>query len=203
MPLDMIPLSDAVETLAVFRPAPPPAARILQEEDAFVAVERVAHEPDGDASGIQVFARSPAHAALIAPALEAARARHVVLARGITHARGSLGSARPSAGAAPSVRTRYERSETVGGHSLLTLESRGARPRTILRQLANLGHPVLGDARSGDRRSNAHFEHRHGLDRAFLHLASLDFRYGERDISLRSALAPDLARVLESLRSGK
>jgi 23S rRNA (uracil1939-C5)-methyltransferase len=199
-PFDMIPLSEAVETLALFRPAPPPPPRILYEEDAFVAVERAAHEPDGEASGIQVFARTPKHAALVTKALATARAKYLVLARGVTRAAGSSGRARTD-DAGAETRPRYERLESVGGHSLLAVECDGARPQSVLRRLSSSGHPVLGDARHGDRRSNAHFEHRHGLDRAFLHLCELDFRYGGRSIALRSALAPDLARVLDSLRA--
>jgi len=122
-----------------------------------------------------------------------------VLARGITKARGTLGNTPPGRDG-PSSLTRFELRERVGGHSLLAVES-VAEPRAILRALARLGHPVLGDARHGDGRSNAHFEHRHGLDRAFLHLTSLDLRYGEREVSLRSPLAPDLSRVLASLRA--
>jgi 23S rRNA pseudouridine955/2504/2580 synthase len=69
----------------------------------------------------------------------------------------------------------------------------------VRRHLAGIGHPVLGDERHGDRASNAHFEHAHGLDRSFLHLESVTLRIDDREIVLRDALAPDLAAVLESL----
>jgi 23S rRNA (uracil1939-C5)-methyltransferase len=44
-PLDMIPLTEEVETLAVLRRASPAAPRVLYEEDTLLAVEKGAHEP--------------------------------------------------------------------------------------------------------------------------------------------------------------
>ncbi len=42
-PFDMIPQSDAVETLAVFERGEAPAARLLAENAVFLAVEKSAH----------------------------------------------------------------------------------------------------------------------------------------------------------------
>jgi 23S rRNA (uracil1939-C5)-methyltransferase len=196
-PFDMIPLSDAVETLAVFHVAPPPPARLLHEDAAFLAVERVAHEPpESEPSGVAVFARDSAHARRLAPALGAARHEYIALARGILHPRGTLGRAAQDGGE----RTRYERIEVVAGHSLIRIAGSGAAPTAILKHLARIGHPVLGDARRGDARSNAHFEHRYGLDRAFFHRSALEFGWNERRVALRSELAPDLAAVLAALK---
>ncbi len=44
-PLDMIPLSDEVETVAVLRRAPPSPVRVLWEDDDLLFVEKAAHEP--------------------------------------------------------------------------------------------------------------------------------------------------------------
>ena len=197
-PLDMIPLSDAVETLAVFRAAPPPPARVLLDDPAFLAVEKVAHEPPAnEPSGIALFARTPAQAPALAAALAQAHSEYRVLARGVVRPRGNLGAA-PQQPAARG-RTRYEREAVVAGHSLIRVVSEGEHPASIQRALARIGHPVLGDDRHGDRRSNAHFEHRHALDRAFFHRTRLDFTWNGQPVALRSELAPDLAGVLAEL----
>ena len=44
-PLDMIPLTDEVETVAILRRAPIPTPRVLFEDDEILVVEKGAHEP--------------------------------------------------------------------------------------------------------------------------------------------------------------
>jgi 23S rRNA (uracil1939-C5)-methyltransferase len=44
-PLDMIPLTDEVETIAILRRTPVPAPHVLYEDDEILAVEKGAHEP--------------------------------------------------------------------------------------------------------------------------------------------------------------
>jgi 23S rRNA (uracil1939-C5)-methyltransferase len=44
-PLDMIPLSDEVETVAILRRAPVPPPRVLFEDDTCIFVDKAAHEP--------------------------------------------------------------------------------------------------------------------------------------------------------------
>jgi len=87
----------------------------------------------------------------------------------------------------------------VGGHSLLAVLPEQGRTHQIRRHLAGIGHPVVGDARYGDPRTNQHFEHRHGLDRTFLHLSFLRLQRAGGPLELRSDLAPDLAAALDSL----
>jgi hypothetical protein len=55
----------------------------------------------------------------------------------------------------------------------------------------------LGDAVHGDPSSNDFLQHRHGLDRPFVHVRSS--RLGSAEAV--SELAPDLQRVLDSLGS--
>ncbi|HOU90091.1 MAG TPA: RNA methyltransferase, partial [Polyangiaceae bacterium] len=95
--------------------------------------------------------------------------------------------------------TRYTRQRVVGGHSLLAVLPEQGRTHQIRRHLAGIGHPVVGDARYGDPRTNQHFEHRHGLDRTFLHLSFLRLQRAGGPLELRSDLAPDLAAALDSL----
>jgi len=230
-PFDMIPLSDSVETLAVFQQRDPPLPPVLHAMPRFLAVEKAPHEPtlpqsehrgsllervrrlpgaaeavaatrlELGTSGICLFARKAADLDALTRALERAEVRYVALVRGSTHPRGSL---RPSApkGVTPAdvARTRYERRALAGGHSLLHVFPAPQQTPKIKLQLTGIGHPVLGDARNGDARSNLHFQHRHGLDRTFLHAAELSFELDGQPLTLRSELPADLERVLASLK---
>jgi 23S rRNA (uracil1939-C5)-methyltransferase len=109
-PLDMIPLSDEVETVAVLRRAPVPSARVLYEDDSVLIVDKAPHEPttpqaeyagsllarvrtvagasgavpvhrlDVGTSGVCIFARTPEHAAAWKGALGADSTRKIYLA---------------------------------------------------------------------------------------------------------------------------
>ena len=98
-------------------------------------------------------------------------------------------------------RTRYRRLDVAGGHSLLRVQPDQGRTHQIRRHLASIEHPVLGDARYGHAASNRHFEQKHGLDRAFLHLARVELAAsGGRDpLVLEAPLAGDLEAVLRAL----
>lgn len=229
IPFDMIPLSEAVETLALFEPASPPAPRLIHEDEALIAVEKAPHEPvtpqgehrhsllervrvglgaaeavpvhrlDLGTSGVCLFARRPSAVADIARALTAGQKTYVALARGITHKKGSLRRRLREDGRELDATTRYVRRSVTGGHSLLAVQPEEGRTHQIRRHLAGIGRAVVGDARYGDARTNAHFEHRYGLDRTFLHLAEVTLELGARKLELRAALAPDLDAVLQAL----
>lgn len=230
-PFDMIPQSDAVETLALLRHSAPPLPRVLHSGDDFLAVEKAAHEPtlpqsehrgsllervrclpgatqamaatrlELGTSGVCVFARTQDRLQPLSRMLEHAELRYLVLVRGVTRARGTLrASAKKRAGLAPERDgIRYERRALVGGHSLLELFASQAQSPQIKAQLAGIGHPILGDSKQGDARSNLHFFHRHGLDRTFMHLGELSL--GASQSRLRAELPADLERVLASLRA--
>lgn len=70
--------------------------------------------------------------------------------------------------------------------------------------MAAIGHPLLGDARYGNGPSNRYFEHRHGLDRPFLHAARvrLAATADAAELSFEAPLAADLRAVQASLRKG-
>jgi 23S rRNA (uracil1939-C5)-methyltransferase len=228
-PFDMIPLSAAVETVATFSPGPAPAPRVLFENRALVAVSKAPHEPttpqgeharsllvrvralggaeaavpvhrlDAGTSGVTLFARTPADVPELARALGAGEKHYVALVRGIARKRGQVARALKEAGVTRTARTRYVRRSVVGGHSLLDVSPEAGRTHQVRRHLAGIGHPVLGDDRYGDRASNTHFEHAHGLDRSFLHLERVTLVADGQALSLEDELAPDLRAVLESL----
>jgi 23S rRNA (uracil1939-C5)-methyltransferase len=232
VPFDMIPLSEAVETLALFEPAAPPAPRVIHADDALIAVEKAAHEPvtpqgehrhsllervrlpldapdavpvhplDLGTSGVYLFAPRPSAVAEIARALTAGRKTYLALARGINHKKGNIRRRLREEGRELEATTRYVRRSVAGGHSLLDVQPEEGRTHQIRRHLAGIGRAVIGDARYGDARTNAHFEHRYGLDRTFLHLAEIALDLGGRQLKLSAEITPDLAAVLQALTSG-
>ena len=93
-------------------------------------------------------------------------------------------------------RTRYRVVENPSGYSLLELALETGRTHQIRVHLAHLGHPLLGDGVYGKTSSL--------LDRHFLHANLLGFQHprtGEA-LEFRAELPPDLAGVLDDLRSG-
>jgi hypothetical protein len=225
-PFDMIPLSDAVETLALFEPAEPPAPRVLAEGDAFIAVEKEPHGAttcaqasgpalegrvralpgarravgvdalDAEVSGVCLFARGPEHVPELARALAAGRAHTTALVRGVIRARSTLPS-RGELGAS----ARYERTHAGAGHSLVRVAAPPAAFEDALRAFASYNHPLLGDGRHGDRRANVHFSMRHGLDRPFWHRAVLELELAGGRLRVECPLAPDLEAVLASVEA--
>jgi len=225
-PFDMIPLSDAVEALAVLEPAPPPPPRVLAEGATFLIVEKEPHEPvtpsqgtrgslverartlpgaasavgvdllDADASGACLLARGPEHAAALGAALARGRAEALALVRGVIRAHSTLPNGRELGSAA-----RYERFETGARHSLVVVSAPPAAYEEATAAFASFKHPVLGDARRGDRRANVHVGLKHGLDRAFWHRRRVELELGGAPVVVDSPLAPDLGAVLASFAS--
>jgi 23S rRNA (uracil1939-C5)-methyltransferase len=230
---DMIPLSDAVECLVVLEPAAPPLPRVLFEDDLSLALDKRPFEPttpqgessssllqrareglglpeltpvhrlDAGTSGVCWFARRPAFVAELAAELASGEKTYVALARGITRAKGKIARPLLEAGKRREALTRYRRRAVVGGHSLLDLFPEHGRKHQLRRHLAAIGHPILGDVRYGQAASNQHAAHRHGLDRPFLHCASLRVSRAGRLIEIEAPLAGDLQAVLASLEPGR
>jgi 23S rRNA (uracil1939-C5)-methyltransferase len=236
-PFDMIPLSDEVECVALLRPSPAPAPRVLHADDDVVFVDKDPFEPttpqgehatsllarvrrlpgaaeavplhrlDLGTSGVCLFARRPEVAGRWSSALAAADARkeYVAGVRGIARAKGSISRPLLEHGRALEARTRYVRSASAGGHSLLRVAPEQGRTHQIRRHLAAIGHPLLGDLRYGHAATNRHLLERHGLDRPFLHCARIDLahpRSGER-LVVRAPLSGDLAAVQASLEESE
>lgn len=225
-PLDMIPWSEAVEAIAWFERQAPPPPRVLFERDGWLAVEKnpwqavatpraqadllarvraslapaaVAMDAWGEGvSGVCLFAKEPRAEPELRAALETAARELVLTVRGNLRKQGTI-TRRGKGPATPG--TRYQKQRDVGRHSLASVFTREAADADIRRDFASIGHPVLGDSEHGDRRSNEYVEHRHGLDRAFVHCRSVRFCLAGEDCEVVSELAPDLAEALSSLGS--
>jgi 23S rRNA (uracil1939-C5)-methyltransferase len=225
-PFDMIPHSDAVECLVVARRGALPPLQVVHEDDALIAVSKPgydASEPhshgllarvrelpgassaeplyalDADCSGLALFAPHPAALPALKAALHAGGLSFIGLARGVSHKKGRI--RRPLKGkkqAAPPC-TQYRRDALHGGHSLLSIEPDAPSATQIRQHLAGVGHPILGDTRYGDAASNTFFEHRHGLDRSFLHCSAARLVLPSGMLSLVAPLPGELSAVVASL----
>jgi 23S rRNA (uracil1939-C5)-methyltransferase len=118
----------------------------------------------------------------------------LVLVRGNLRKQGTI--TRPAAPGG----TRYKKTRDVGRHSLAVAFVSDPDERALSRDFASVGRPVLGDAQHGDRRSNEHVEHRHGLDRPFVHCRATLMREPSGAVTrVECPLGADLEQVLHSL----
>ena len=65
--------------------------------------------------------------------------------------------------------------ETRGGYSLMEVEIVTGRTHQIRAHMAKAGHPIIGDAKYGDRRVNGRMRQRFGLNAQLLHAYCLRF----------------------------
>jgi tRNA/tmRNA/rRNA uracil-C5-methylase (TrmA/RlmC/RlmD family)/23S rRNA-/tRNA-specific pseudouridylate synthase len=222
LPLDMIPLSDAVECCALLVPAPPPAPSVLYEDEHSLALDKAPFEDahtgkdslvararrtlglpelvplialERDTSGVCWFARTPAAAASLLASAASAELSFSALAHGISHKKGKI----ERRGKEQHLGLRYVRRSVRGGHSLLDVITDRASQRELCRLLASIGHPVLGDERHGKSVTNRYFEHRHGLDRPLLHCARIRLSLPDKALVIEAPPSADLAHVLGRL----
>ena len=230
-PFDMMPLTEEVESLAVLVRAEPPSPEIIYQDERLIAVVKPPHEPttpqgehagslldrvrrleecseavpvhrlDIGTSGVCLMARKPEHAGALGAALAEGQKEYIALCKGVVRDKGSIRRPLLERGRPYEARTRYSRREVVSGHSLVVARPDEGRKHQIRRHFASLGHPIIGDERYGDPRTNDYFLMRHFLDRPFLHCARITLTLGERVVELEAPLdrAPDLMGVLESL----
>jgi hypothetical protein len=145
------------------------------------------------------FAKSKTSEPGLRRALHAAERELIVLVRGNLRKQGTV-TRRSAEG--PARGARYKKQRDLARHSLASALVADADEVGALRDFASISHPVLGDPKHGDRKSNDHVEHRHGLDRPFLHCRAAkvcDFAGTEQQVSCE--LTPDLLQVLTSLES--
>jgi 23S rRNA (uracil1939-C5)-methyltransferase len=197
-PVDMIPLTDQVETVAFLTPAPRPPLTVAYEDADLRVVEKPAHftvdQKKGDdwkliwtaPEDTSGFAVSFRHTL---PKPEP-RQECLVLARGVMAARGRIGKT-----------ATYTRLAKLNGHSLLHVILEQGNASDLRRDLAQRGHAVVGDRRRGHEPTNRHFEERYMLDRPFLHCVVLSLAHPctRSTIQVRQALPGELGMVLTRL----
>ncbi len=208
-------LFESEEIVAVDKTAPEPTIPHPEHPGSLLARVRALpdcehavpiHRLDAGTSGVVLFAKRADHVAAWSKALgdETAGKTYLALVLGIVRAKGSISRDVREGKRRLAARSRYQRLEVVAGHSLVRVRPDQGRTHQIRQHLAAIDHAVLGDARYGHAPSNRHVGERHGLDRTFLHCARIELAdptaNGER-LTIESALAPDLAAVLERMRA--
>jgi 23S rRNA (uracil1939-C5)-methyltransferase len=173
--------------------------RVRELPGAGDAVPLSAQRLDQDSSGVCLFARSKAALPALEQAFHSGTQNFVALCRGVSHKRGRIRRPVKESGRVISASTRYLRESVQGGHSLLTVWPERASPAQLRQLFLGIGHAVLGDARFGDHASNSYFEHRHGLDRSFLHCSSVTLVSDGNHVICEAPLPGELSAVLESL----
>ena len=100
----------------------------------------------------------------------------------------------------PSV-SHFKLIERRGGHSFCEVRIETGRTHQIRVHAAHLGHPVAGDDKYGDREVNKRLADQVGLNRLFLHAASMGFELCPHHTPylINAPLADDLRAVLDRL----
>lgn len=206
-PLDMIPLTDEIESVAVLRRSGIPLPRVVYEDAEILILDKGPHEPtvpqaeyassllgrarrlpgaqlavpvhrlDAGTSGLVLLARTPASLPKWETALAAARKIYVVAVRGVTPTKGAVVRDLQEEGRRYPARTRYRRLAIASGASVLRVVPDQGRAHQVRRHMAAIGHPVLGDDRYGHGPANRYFEEKMALDRSFLHGVRLEITH--------------------------
>jgi len=71
--------------------------------------------------------------------------------------------------------TKVKVLKTSDKYSLLEIELITGRTHQIRAHLSNIGHPVIGDIKYGDKVINKYFREKHGLESQFLHAYKVKF----------------------------
>lgn len=232
-PFDMIPLSAGVEALCLLTPGERAPIDVLFEDERTLVVDKPPHLPtvpdpahatsllerlqrehqlpeltavhrlDLGTSGVCIFAKHRGAVPLLAAGLAAGEKHYLALVRGAARPKGIVRASLREQGQTRDAVSRYTRVARVGPHSLVRVRPEQGRTHQVRKHMAAIGHPVLGDVRYGDGPSNRYFEHRHGLDRTFLHARRVVLQLGKAaPLVFEAPLAADLEAVLASAERG-
>ncbi|MCL2447598.1 MAG: pseudouridine synthase, partial [Polyangiaceae bacterium] len=176
-PLDMIPLTEEIETVAVLRRSEPLSPRTVYEDAEVIVVDKGPHEPtmpqgeyatsllartrrlpgasaavpvhrlDVGTSGLVILARTSDNVARWEGVFVAARKIYVAGVRGITPGKGAITRDLREDGQLHPARSRYRRLAVASGQSVLRVVPEPGHSHQVRRHLAAVGHPVLGDDR--------------------------------------------------------
>lgn len=104
-------------------------------------------------------------------------------------------------------RTHVRTLHSFGRYALVEARPETGRLHQVRRHLKHISCPVIGDANYGKGQHNRWFRQRHGLERMFLHAASLDIPRSDANpdlgdrMTFEAPLPPELAETLRRLVS--
>ncbi|MDR1953556.1 MAG: RluA family pseudouridine synthase [Clostridiales Family XIII bacterium] len=99
--------------------------------------------------------------------------------------------------------------ESLGAYTLVEVRLLTGRTHQIRAHMAEAGHPVIGDAKYGDRNVNRYTEKAFGLTTQFLHAYRMRINRGEGSLAylqgavFESGLPENLKRIKEGLQRGE
>jgi 23S rRNA pseudouridine955/2504/2580 synthase len=94
----------------------------------------------------------------------------------------------------------YETTKILRDASLLKINLITGRSHQIRVQLAEAGHPVIGDNKYGDRKANNGFYKKYGVNRQLLHAAKMIIPSADKeDIIISCPLPADFKKVMKGL----
>lgn len=171
------------------------------------------HRIDADTSGLVVFAKDPTVRAALEDAFKehAVEKRYLALVRGQPRTEGThksyfvkvaagTGFERWESGSGEGAKeaiTRWRLVEKVGfWGALVEVRPETGRHHQIRIHMAELGHPLLGDTRYGDRRDPV------TVPRHMLHAAEIELTHPKtgKKLHLKARLPDDFKAAIESLR---
>ena len=203
------------ELVAVNKPSGLAVHRGWADDDAFaMTLVRDAlgqwvypvHRLDRGASGVLLFALSPAAARVICGRFE----RHEVEKRYVALVRGAPPETtvvdhplRPDNSDVPQPAvTEVRRLAQLGRYAWVEARPRSGRLHQIRRHLKHLSCPIIGDVKYGKGEHNRLFRERYSLHRLALHAARLRLLgVNDEPIVIEAALSPELAQAVEMLHA--
>ncbi|MBL8678743.1 MAG: RsmD family RNA methyltransferase [Myxococcales bacterium] len=212
-PIDMIPLTDQVETVVLLARGSSErgASKVHYEDRAQCVIEGASGVraralawaqktrrwssavavagADGDESGLVVIAATEAVAKSMATRGVVERTGCTAWVKSIPDERATLDRATKLG---PS-RAAFEREEVLGGHSRLSVTIEQGSTQTARAQLAAIEHPVLGDDTFGQRGTNLFAREVLALDRCALHVREISLQIEGQSRSFCAADSGDLA----------
>jgi len=168
------------------------------------------HRIDRGTCGLLVFARTPRASDALKLDFMKRRVRkhYLAIVVGACPKEGSIDSPlKDRDGKMLSALTRYQTLRTwsseVGVLSLVRADPKSGRLHQIRRHLDSIGHPILGDEKYGDARSNKFAARKLGVERALLSAVEISFQHpgSFRPVTYRTRPDADFLRVEKSLIS--
>jgi 23S rRNA pseudouridine1911/1915/1917 synthase len=173
------------------------------------------HRLDKETSGVLLLAKKPEFAAALTQAFKSRRVRKVYLAivlgkppetfEAVSHvAEGEGGKMRVVRAGGVRAETSFRRLASKGGYSLVEARPKTGRTHQIRLQLAQAGHPVVGDSLYGGDAAVWVRGAQRAVPRQMLHARSLSFEHPALDRELRvDAPPPEDFQSIATMLFGK
>lgn len=225
IPVDLFPLTDQVEAVALIERAKKRwRPQVLYKEENLLAVEKPAHIRStsrnasehtllravkdmldfNTARAVYELEASVSGPVLISEGsiVPAVALEYLALVKGVPHKKGNLPVLhRRDKIRRPGEKNHYILEDVIGGYGLIKINTTSLHLHEISHQLSLIKHPVLGDTRFGDKRANRFLAETCCLARPFLHVSRISITAAEHDqVSIELPLPGELLLVCRRLK---